>query len=526
VRGKIKDFLYTEQIPEFPTLAINQTICEFQETTSSLWVILGRRAAVYRQDDSGPGWEFYEFNLASEDTVAACRAYTAGTDTPTSVARSGSTDAWTDPSYGAVDDTNYATCTPMSFGDKTELLRTGGIIPSSLLPVSATLTSVNLKIRHWLTGEIPVTHDHTKMVVSSTPSGSDVALDEVLTTDEATVTYAITTGLPSVADINAGNVGFETAYLAEVANGASTSGASWNIVKTGSTSAVFTIDVTYIGAGTAPSFVYLDVTSQATVQALANPPGTPSADPEIDGFADNGLTGGYTSGVFGTSPTTLVISTTERKKITLTAGVGQLVVTRSVGGSQVPPTVNWIASGLYTGNATFSAYTLSAVYVDSLEISYCYTVTSSVSSGISWNRACFTDTSKYLAGRSGGQLDLIEYDFRNESFIGGTGRDGGFMMPSGQLTMERLTFEGRTARMNGVQVNTVDPTDVFSAYNKVANGAFTLGTSTGLSTSRWVRFPVTELGLSHQVKVTFDEDLEGIDGLAVEYQVTSRSKVK
>jgi hypothetical protein len=182
----------------------------------------------------------------------------------------------------------------------------------------------------------------------------------------------------------------------------------------------------------------------------------------------------------------------------------------------------------YAVTATMHPKLPSTVFVDSMEIRYCFTLTASspgADSGISWPRVCFTPDSKYLAGRSSGQLDLVEYDFRNGGFIGGTGRDGGYPMPDWYLTLERLTFEGRTARLCGVQVNTLDPADAFQVSGRVGNGPFIPATGTGIASSRWVRFPVTHIGLSHQIKSAGDETAHGIDGLAIEIQPTSRSKV-
>ncbi len=53
IRGKIKDFLYTSQLPSITNLDITDTKLVFEEENSSLWVILGKRAAVFRQDMVG-----------------------------------------------------------------------------------------------------------------------------------------------------------------------------------------------------------------------------------------------------------------------------------------------------------------------------------------------------------------------------------------------------------------------------------------------------------------------------------------
>jgi len=523
VRHKIKTFLHTEQIAEFPTLAFADTLLEYQEATSSLWCILGRRAAVYRQDEMGSGWEFYQYSLASTGTETACRDYTNGTGTPSSVARASGL-AWTLPAYGGLDDTNYATRS-LTFPTLTELLRSAGIAPVPLLPVSATVTEMHVKIRHWKVGDIPVTHDWMKLTTSGAPVGSNLSAAGLLNDTETVLTYDLTTSLPSLANINAGNVGFELGYTAEAANAAALTGSNFNIVPSGATTATFTGTVTYTGGGTAPSFVYLNITSKAKVNALSMGPETISADPEMYGEVNNGLTGGTNSGNFHPTGEFIEKETTERVRITLTAGVGSFSVSRTATAVRLPGVTGWFQDPSYTGSVAFSSYVPSVVYVDSMEVSYCFSVTSSVTSGVSWQRGTFTVDSKNILARSTGELDIVEYDFRDGTYIDGDGRDGGRDMPDWYITLERLTFEGATARLNGVQVNTLSASDTFTASARINDGSYSAGTSTGASTSRWVRFPVSQLGLSHQVKISGDETTSGVDGVAIEYQPTSRSKI-
>ena len=514
VRHKIKQFLLTEQLGEFPSLSMSQTLMEFQEATSSLWVILGKRAAVYRQDDSGSGWEFYEYQLTTppgSEPISLCRAYASGSGTPTTVERTGWTHLWDDPAFGAVDDENEASSGPMNYGDKTQLLRSAGIPPEVLLPTSAILDNLHIRIRHRKVGDIGVIHDWTKMTLSGAPTGSNLALLEGVSSSEDTIDYLVASGLPSVADVNAGNVGFEIGYLAEAGNPA------WNIpsnyaitvthsIPPPSTSvttqnATATIDVTYTGPGIPPPSVDLDLNATAWVTAHVH---ASPVDPmhfsiyEGEGTVTDGLghtqSGSLTATELGVGKVELFGS--EVRTVSLAAGHTNFALT------SIASLVNSSASAGIAMNYLVTAAphvkTLSTVYVDSMEISYCFTVVASspgMTSGISWQRVCFTPDSKYLTGRSSGQLDLVEYDFRNESFIGGVGRDGGYEMPPWQLTLERMTFEGRTARLCGVQLNTLVALDTFSVYDRVGNGSYVPATSMGTASSRWVRFPVSQIGI-------------------------------
>lgn len=544
VRHKVKQFLLTEQLGEFPILSIANSLVEFQEATSSLWVILGKRAAVYRQDDSGSGWEFYEYQLTTPpgmEEVSTCRAYSPGSGTPTSVVRTGWTKDWGDPAYGAVDDENEASSGLLNYGDKTKILRSEGIPPAVLLPLSATLDKIKIRSRHRKVGEIDVFHDWTKLTLDGAPTGSNLALSEIVDTGQTTVDYEITTDLPSIADINDGKVGFETAYVASAGN------PDWNdpdnydidVVQSGAFTDFFlgtasrtaTITVDYTGSDPKPPNVDLNIIADAWVSAAIHlaPLYTPFSIYEGEATVSDGLGHSVSGSLYETELGVgkVEINGTSIMNVLLSDGHASFMLTSN--SSIVNQNGSAGIAMDYIVTATMHPKMLSTVFVDSMEISYCFTVVASsegADSGISWQRTCFTPESKYLAVRSSGQLDLVEYDFRNGSFIAGIGRDGGYPMPDWHLTLERLTFEGQTARLCGVQLNTIDKSDVFTASSRIGNGSFRSGTSTGTATSRWVRFPVSQIGISHQVKIAGDEAGDGIDGLAIEYQITSRRKVK
>lgn len=65
VRGLLWEFLYIEQLSEAPDLELKNLHLEFDESTSSLWCLLGSRAAIYRQDMNESGWELSKFTVVS-----------------------------------------------------------------------------------------------------------------------------------------------------------------------------------------------------------------------------------------------------------------------------------------------------------------------------------------------------------------------------------------------------------------------------------------------------------------------------
>jgi len=549
VRGRLKQFLFDEQKGEFPNLSISKVQVEFQEDTSSLWVFLGKRAAVYRQDLAGIGWEFYDYTLTTppgSGDISTCTAYTSSGAGVSTVVRTGWTEDWTTFGNALISDDSYAQAS-MFLSDETKYLRATSLAPSPLINVSATLDEVRIRIEHSSTGavtRVPVYQDNAYLLVSGVQVGGNLAISTEVPATDTQVTYTFTPAFPAgltIANLNAGNIGFEMSYETRI-NSDHNNPANWTLSVspsgvTNTTGAlnstvtnVKTVTATYIGPGSPPDHVNVSLVSTATVSpTYTGTPPTPAANWNGTGTIDNGL--GDTNTGFIEAPTidypgSITVTGSDTVRIGLTAGTGTYVVNQ-VGSTNVVGTGVDTTSVSGEVTPTFAPWTTATLKVDAMEISACFTVTNSTpgaTSGISWDRVAFSPNDRYLAGRSSGQLDLVEWDFRTESYIGGDNRDGGYPMPDWFWESIRMTWEGTTARLVGVQVNTVDPTDPFVCQAKIEGGSFVTGTSTGDVRARWVTFPVNQNGIQHTVRLSGDESLTGIDGIAYEYQPLSRAK--
>jgi hypothetical protein len=351
-----------------------------------------------------------------------------------------------------------------------------------------------------------------------------------LTDTDVETTFTLAS-LPTVAQINAGGLGLDLKYTQETWLSDWDNPANWTItVSGGGTAASMTVTATYIGGGTVPTRVYVNVTSAATA-VFAPLDESQSITATANAVSDNGL-GSTVSGTIHYDSSsaldeTLVDSSTERKVIALTAGTGTTVITRAVSGS-VTSGSGWTIAGTYTGSAALAVPTPSAVRVDAARYEVCYTVTTSASapSWIGWDQTCFTYDGRFVGVRSVGNTDLIEWDFRANAYIEGTARDAGYVPPAAEYVSQDFSFEGVTARFVGVQVHTAELTDAPTVYSKITGGSYVSGFSTGYSTSRWWRFPIGQRSINHVFKLTLPETSGGVEGLAFEFEPTSRSKVR
>lgn len=539
VRGKIREYLFTQQKFENPSLDVAKTQLEFDEQTSSLWVILGHRAAIFRQDMNGDGWEFHEYSLRTPDgqtTSSACTPFFGNGAVATSVPSGDA--AWSDVGLPFDSDNAYCVSGSLGFGTlrTTETLRLDGYIPTTLIPVSATIDSVKVKVERKKTGDLTVTETTVQPRNGGSSIGSDLDTAYELTTTDAEQTFTLAS-LPTVAQINAGGIGLDLKYTQETWLTDWNDPANWTItVSDGGTAATMTVTATYIGGGTVPTRVYVNVTSATTTTVTAGGGGPTSLDYTGLATADNGLgavvTGGvWTSGLGapGDPDTNSFVtdSSTERKVISLTAGTGTTVINRAGSGSLYTGS-GWTFVPSYTGSATLVTPTASAVQVDAARYEVCYTVTTSASapSWIGWDQTCFTYDGRFVGVRSVGNTDLIEWDFRANAYIEGTARDAGYVPPVADYVSQDFSFEGVTARFVGVQVHTAELTDAPTVYSKITGGSFVSGFSTGYSTSRWWRFPIGQRSINHVFKLTLPETSGGVEGLAFEFEPTSRSKVR
>ena len=540
VRGKIRDYLYTQQRYEYPSLDSAKTQLEFDEQTSSLWVILGNRAAIFRQDMNGEGWEFHEYSLRTPDgetTLSACTPFFGNGAVASSVAPGDS--AWSDVGYPFDSDDAYCYSASLGFGTSktTETLRLEGYTPTSLIPASATIDSVAVKLERKKTGDLAVTETTVQPRKAGVNLGSNLSTSVALTTSDVETEFALAS-LPTVAEINAGDLDLDLKYTQETWLSAWNDPANWTIVITptspdvypyasassASHTTAYSVTYTWIGGGTAPTQVWATYTGSTSLSCVSPANGTGSTNNGLGDTASGDIYNNVGIPPDPGSSASLATSGTDTERLTLTAGVATKTITM-VSTATVPAAkmraTHTLTAGIYTPTA-------SAVQVDAARYEVCYTVTTSASapSWIGWDQTCFTYDGRFVGIRSVGNTDLIEWDFRANAYIAGDNRDAGYAPPVAEYVTQDFSFEGVTARFSGVQVHTSEVADTPSVYSKITGGSFVAGFGTGYSTSRWWRFPIGQRGINHVFKLTIPETDGGVEGLAFEFEPTSKSKVR
>jgi len=533
IRGKLKDFLYTQQKIEISNLDITNTKLVFEEEESSLWVMLGKRAAVFRQDMVGNGWELYDYTLSSDVTVATCTDfYTTGA----TASEHDNGTSWSNFGFPFASDDSYCTNTfALGAGAnnyRTKYLTADGYLPSPLIPTNATITGVTYRLEDSKTGDLAVTNNHAHPSYNNTPLGSNLSTNRVVTTSDVTQDFAMVS-LPTVAQLNSGLMGIDIRYESEEWLSAWLDPANYTVIITPTSPqvrvpadpipyiTVYTVTVTYTAGGTKPPYAFVNLTGQTTIGGDVVPIlGT--------GDTDNGL-GGTNSGQIGTlaavppdPPTVYTVSTntTVRQKVLLSSGVGTYQVTMTSNGTLA--TNKFQATHTLIG--VFDPATLATVRVDNVAMKVCYTVTSP-GVNVQWSQVNFSPNGKYLGFRSTGELDIIEKDFRTGIFIGGTNRDSGLVPSNWFFTTQQIQWDGAKARLASVQYHGQNYTDVVNVGVSVDNSAYVSGTLEGVQTSRWYKFhPSVSSGIRHNVKITGNESDASLKGYTLEFSVQSRGK--
>jgi hypothetical protein len=156
----------------------------------------------------------------------------------------------------------------------------------------------------------------------------------------------------------------------------------------------------------------------------------------------------------------------------------------------------------------------------------CYDTTTT-GTNVKWDRAVFSPNGKYIAIRSTGETDIIEKDFRNGQFIGGTNRDSGLTPPDWFFTTQQVQWDGGKARLASVQYHGESYADVINTAVSVDGSAYVSGTLEGVNTSRWYKFhPSVSSGIRHNIKFTGSESDASLKGFALEFSIQSRGKPK
>ncbi len=130
-----------------------------------------------------------------------------GLTTPTSVARTGSTDAWVNPNNSLSSNDTYTTAGPMGEGDKTELLRF--VIPAPGTPFVSLPSHLTLTIEAQVDPDteavVDVIFDVLQLGTASGPAGTNVATPTPLPVTDNIIQYAIPTDGITLTQLNAGD---------------------------------------------------------------------------------------------------------------------------------------------------------------------------------------------------------------------------------------------------------------------------------------------------------------------------------
>jgi len=287
IRGKIKDYLFTQQKLVITNLDITETKLMFEEETSSLWVMLGKRVAVFRQDMTGNGWELYDYTLISTGTVNTCTTYFTDSATAQSIGSAPAAD-WSNVGNPFASDDAYCVSATIVKGttQETRTLRCFGYIPNPLLPAGATITSIKFNVEDSKVGDLGVTNVTAQPIQASagTTLGTNRATGRSLLTTDVTENFT-SSALQTTANLNSGLIGIDLKYRQEDWDTNWDNPANYNIVVTGSTSASMSVTVTYTAGGAKPPYAFVNITSTATAELGVT--GSPAAPLPWTGYATN-----------------------------------------------------------------------------------------------------------------------------------------------------------------------------------------------------------------------------------------------
>lgn len=520
----IWEYLVTEQFLEFGYTDLSECQLIFDKRDGQLRAHLGNRAMIVQKvpGKEAVKWIKHEYALTSESTVEGCTDYSNYLASASNVADASYPD-WSNPSYAVAGAGSYATCGTLPLGSpsKTDILRVDGLTPLTPVPLDATLTSVSFRVTRKKTGDLTLTESKVQPRKSGASSGSDLTTSYVLTESDVATVFTKTTGLPTVAEFNAGAMGLDLQYQQQASHADWNDPSKWTItVSGGGTAAVMTITVTYIGAGTVPSFVYLNIASLVHVTITAEG-GYAPVDPWTGNVVmDPGL-GDTASGTVAQHTMDggdhdAEFSDSARVRVTLTAGTATYVVTRSVTGTVDRP--HTVLVPTYTGSAALSPYVLSTAYVDTVEIDACFELVSSVTSGVSWPFVDFLDPDMLWALRSTGNLDELRFNSETKRWIeGNSNRDGGYMMPD-PFWQSSWLRTSENSMLLWVRIEKETPNDSMTV-SALTDRDGTLNVGANVRDS--YKWNVSQQGKAHQVKIQVSEGSEAVNVATIGFQEIS-----
>lgn len=526
IRGSLRRFLYTEQLETIDGLALSQARMDFDAATGALWLVLGQRAAVFRAPSPMDGrqeWEFLEFALGTAVADVDVCSDPFGPSSGVDQARSGATLAWTDPG-NAVVGAGVASSGGYAPGLKSHWLKGSVFVPNVLLPAEATLTALTLRIRH----RSPLVSDVQ----------CPVQLAAIDAYNGATLKYSAVGGvvptawqdydveLPlgdmdtDVSGVNAGDLSARIAYDAVPSDPDAFDPSNWSVVVSpsgslstapsigsASISQTFTVTATYIGGGSAPTYVPLSLTGTASVLAFhadsgsEEPGGGGGGTQDSAGTAvlNDGLGGVFSGGFVGDQEQV----STRKRMVAVSAGVATTTVAVA---ASVSATLADTVEATVALTASVVSPDTPHVEVESLALIACYTVPMAEGER-SISFLAFGPDRNLIWLRSSGHLDAVEWCPTCQTYIDGTSRDGGLPMPEGYWESARLP--GALRRLTRVDVER-------SGFVSVGLSSITERSSVSAIAPegrRWARFPGSASGMTHRIRVVVPESLAGVDSL-------------
>lgn len=531
VRGLIKKRLLDEQLAEFPALTLNQVQAEFDEELQALWFILGKRAAVFRQDESGVGWEFYEYKVHSIGALAVCEDYAYN---GTTVTETGSGSSWTNLANATNPDGTPASC---AFGLSNGTLNSKYVSVSGFTPLnpgippSASITSLSFKIRDKKSGDLGVTNIHAHPTVNGVSLGANLSTNRAVTGSYFIQEFALST-LPTAAEVDASQMGIDIRYEQEYWQNTNWNNAShYTITLTGATTVSLGGTVTYTGPGSPPPWAYINVTSTVVGTNFCPSTCSPFTPPQdaIDATVTNGQ-GATDMSPLPTTRASITATNTVRYKVLLTAGVGSLPTITRTATSTLLNGTNWVVQGTYSASATFSATTSSTVDLDDVEMKFCWSDPTNATSGVSFARTSFVDGKNFairnsLIANNGGQIDMIEKDYLTNVWITGATRDAGLTPPDWSWTSQNYTYAPNRARISSVELHT-QPLMSTATVSATTDGGGSVNATRMSTASDWFRFAITTSGMVHQVTVAGPPTIDVLETLSFEFNIQSTGKAR
>lgn len=541
IRGEIRKFLLDEQRLVFPTLEKADLHLDCDHATGALWLVLGNRAMVFRPvdpekpalDDSGvPTWEAYEYAMSQDASETVQQVWTPALGAASgivSLPRTGSTRSWENPNQASVSDDLSATLPNMNVGDIGEELRGFGVTGWTQIPPNAVVDWVRLSLETFVTGELPLEVDAADLWRFNGENWVRLESFPVpWPLSQGASSVALEMAIPeevSLDDLRLGRVGWSLGARAKLSDPDLWDPARWEVTVVPTTPLVELgglslehdfepeVRVRYVGPGTAPSSVKVQVTGQ--LRGFGQVPEGVAADHA--GTASLTLQGETATGVFEVPTVDLdddvILYKTFTLSVPLVDGEGATpfeangrVDLASSSGSLAAIRAEFAADLIPLSPATLNLNSAT------LQVRWQRTV-SEPDGEPRWSAVAFGPDRRMWAVRVNGSVDELEWDSEADMPVEGRHRDGGNLPPLAIWRSVSLpTDPQRLMRLTVTGEN-------LGAVLAGANGRWGSPLEIAASSSATFRFPPDLRDRSFRLEVRFpSSDLSTfVDSLAAEW---------